>query len=93
MITDKLLAIKDVCFIWFSSELPTGRAGSWSPYPGDVPQYFEIFLFWKYSIRSVTTQGAADRDNWVTEYEVMYQLTASSYWHYYTDDDGNVMVS
>ena len=74
------------------SEFVSGVGASWTPAPPEVPQYFQIILFWKYVIRSVTTRGNPDRDEWVTEYELLYRLNDFSFWEYYRNPDNSVVV-
>ena len=76
-----------------NSEFPPGRAPSWTALPGTEPHEMEIFLFEQYFIHAIETQGAGDRQEWVTKYKLMYRLTDSSVWHYYRDSDGQEVVS
>ena len=70
-------------------EFPVGAAGCWTPFPADQPQELELFLFSKYVVMSVTTQGAPDKPEWVTKYRVSYRIDATSFWQYMKKEDGS----
>ena len=53
----------------------------------------EVFLLEPYIINAIETQGAGDREEWVTKYQLMYRLSIASLWHFYSDDSGNTIVS
>ena len=61
-------------------DLPEGQGPVWTAYPYDTPQELEVFLQEKYFIHAVEIQGAPDKDEWVTKFEILYKLTNTGHW-------------
>ena len=73
-------------------DLPEGQGPVWTAYPYDTPQELEVFLQEKYFIHAVEIQGAPDKDEWVTKFEILYKLTNTGHWSKYADSDGETQV-
>ena len=80
------------CFSLHSSEFAPGHGSSWSVMPADSHQELGIYLHSNYFIHAIETQGAADRDEWVTSFQLNYKLNNSTFWEDYRNSSGQTVV-
>ena len=74
------------------AEFPPGRAPSWSVTPVDSQQELDINFHENYFIHAIETQGAGDRDEWVTHFMLLYRLRTKDIWQEYRNSNGDRVV-
>ena len=78
--------------LYVSSFHTVSRGGSWTPSTINNQQWLEIRIHYTpVAVRSIRTQGAHDRDEWVTKYELLYRTSYRGVWQKAVDSEGNTV--
>ena len=70
-----------------------GRGGSWTPSTLNNNEWIEVKLYHSpLIVTAIETRGAHDREEWVTQFEILYKIASHSFWYTLEDEEGNRVV-
>ena len=61
--------------------------------PADSHQELYVHFYSNYFFHAIETQGAADRDEWVTSFQLHYKLSSGAHFEPYRNSSGDTVVS
>lgn len=66
---------------------------SWEPTEDSSGQHIEVEFPFQRRVSSVFLAGAADKDSWVTKFDVLYAVKKGYRWNAVYNDSGHIMVT
>ena len=76
--------------LWRTAGAP---AGSWTAATGDTAPWVGVHFSHYVIVTGVRIAGAGDRDEYVMDFRLSYRLQSGSFYEYYRDATGVVVVS